>query len=119
MTIEDCALQNSCVSHFQHQPSGSLLSVEFKKQADVKEDTPLSLSKYQTVENTSEEKVLIVLVISRAKDDNRKEGPELAFSESVPPGFSNKVSDFKEEHSQLRSSWLVSWRKFVIHEGSC
>ena len=61
----------------------------------------------------------IMLVISRAKDDERKEGPELAFSESAPPGFSNKVSDFKEEHSQLRSSWLVSWRKFFIHEGSC
>ena len=59
-----------------------------------------------------------MLVISRAKDDERKEGPELAFSESAPPGFSNKVSDFKEEHSQLRSSWLVSWRKFFIHEGS-
>ena len=48
-----------------------------------------------------------MLVFSRAKDDERKEGPELAFSESAPPGFSNKVSDFKEEHSQLGSSWSV------------
>ena len=65
MNIEDCTLQNKSVSHFQHQPSGSLLSVEFKKQADVKEGPPLPLSKYQTVENTSEEKVRLCWLIFR------------------------------------------------------
>ena len=50
-------MQNKSVSNFQHQPSGSLLAVEFKEPADVKEDPPLPLSKYQTVENTLEEKV--------------------------------------------------------------
>ena len=67
MNIEDCTLQNKSVSHFQHQPSGSLLSVEFKKQADVKEDPPLSLSKYQTVENTSEEKVRLCWLFQEQK----------------------------------------------------
>ena len=67
MNIEDCTLQNKSVSHFQHQPSGSLLSVEFKKQADVKEDSPLPLSKYQTVENTLEEKVRLCWLLREQK----------------------------------------------------
>ena len=67
MNIEDCTLQNKSVSHFQHQPSGSLLSVEFKKQADEKENPPLPLSKYQTAENTLEEKVRLCYLFQEQK----------------------------------------------------
>ena len=64
---DDCTLQNKSVSNFQHQPSGNLLSVEFKKQADAKEAPPLPLSKYQTAENTLEEKVRLCWLFQEQK----------------------------------------------------
>ena len=41
------------------------------------------------------------------ENNDEEDFAEQLFFASAPAQFSNKVSDFKEEHSQLGSSWSV------------